>query len=90
MSAADTIKRYPRLAVALLTAAADVDTAWAAGVINSVRNKHTPFSVGLVREAWRKRHALRSKEALRAVEMLIGNVGQIQTLNPPQEELGMA
>lgn len=90
MSHDDIVRRYPRLATAILAVAEETDTNWAAGILSSVMNRRSPFSVGIVREAWRKRHVLRNKEALRAVKMLSGNVDSIPTSKLPHENLGVA
>lgn len=76
------IKRYPRLIAALLSTAEDTDTLWAAGVIESARGKRSPLAIGLVREAWKRRHGYRSTEASRVVSYITGEVPHSITSSP--------
>lgn len=62
-----TLKRYPRLIAVMLAIAGETDVSWATSVIDTAKNRRTPMSQGLVREAYRKRHEHNVAEATRNV-----------------------
>ena len=79
MNSQEVATRYPRITAALLAEAQDTDVEWATDVIQSAKETRSEMSVGLVREAFRKRcvRKERYKAASRLVEGLIGDVSDV-------------
>lgn len=85
MNEADAIRRFPNVIKALLAAAEDTDAHWAAGVVVSAKETHSEMSVGLIREAFRKRVDLRRfKPASRVMENLSGDMLLHNSTSLPQ------